>query len=336
MKSKRMFIMFVVAISLAVLGTMSPATAAPKCDRQCLVELMQKYIGALVKHDPEGLPFDKKVKFTENADKSVEVLAVGKGLWETAAAGPTEFQIYAADPVAQAAACLVAMKEKDKNVLLGARIKLEKGKIIEVEHMIVRSTLNFSQPNLLKARPGFAEDIPKAEQMKREDLTRIGLSYYDALTSEDGTRAPFAKECERRENGMTSAGGPPRAVGAKTGPGGGMPGMGGGAPTDCEGQLSAGVFSYITEIKPRLVAADVQKGLAVGFSMFRHDGTKRLPKDAPPGTSNKTQWHFNMAAMHIFKIRNGKIYEIEAPGATLDYGIKSGWETEEKVYPKPK
>ncbi len=55
---------------------------------------------------------------------------------------------------------------------------------------------------LQKPRPGFAEDVPKAEQMKREDLLRIGLSYYDALTSEDGTRAPFAKQCERRENGI--------------------------------------------------------------------------------------------------------------------------------------
>ena len=111
----------------------------------------------------------------------------------------------------------------------------------------------------------------------------------------------------------------------------------GGVPRDCEGQLSAGVFSYITEIKPRLVVADVQKGLAVGFSMFRHDGTKRLPKNAAPGTSNKTQYgQFNMAAMHVYKIRNGKLYEIEAPGAVLPYNVKSGWEAEEKVYPKPK
>jgi hypothetical protein len=81
----------------------------------------------------------------------------------------------------------------------------------------------------------------------------------------------------------------------------------------------------------------VQKGLAVGFSMFRHDGTKRLPKNAAPGTSNKTQYgQFNLAALHIYKIRNGKLYEIEAPGAVLPYATKSGWETEEKVFPKLK
>jgi hypothetical protein len=169
--------------------------------------------------------------------------------------------------------------------------------------------------------------------MTREDLIRIGLSYYDALTSEDGTRAPFAKECERRENGMTTAGGTPPKPKAK-GSGGGMPVGGfGGIPMDCEGQLSAGVFSYITEIKPRMVVADVQKGISVGFSMFRHDGTKRLPKDAEPGTDNKTRYgQFNMAALHIYKIRNGKLYEIEAPGAVLPYDTKSGW-GDEKVYP---
>jgi hypothetical protein len=343
MKLHRLVILLALAVSLALFGTTGSATAASKCDRQCLADLMQKYVGALAKHDPKALPFADKVKFTENSDKGVDILEVGKGLWETASGGPTEFQIYAADPEAQAAACLVVMKEQEKDILLGARIKLDNGKIIEAEHMVVRgggmSKMPYSSmPTLQKARPGFSEDIPKAEQMKREDLIRIGYSYYDALTSEDGTRAPFAAECERRENGMTTAGGPPPAPKAKTSTGGAMPTGGfGGVPQSCEAQLSAGVFSYITEIKPRMVVADVQKGLSIGFSMFRHDGTKRLPKDAAPGTDNKTQFgQFNLVAMHIYKIRNGKLYEIEAPGAVLPYGVKSNWEKEEKVYPKPK
>ena len=338
MKSKQLIIVFAVAISLAVLGTMNPAMAAKKCDRQCLVDLMQKYLGAMVKHDPKSLPFAGKVKFTENTEKTVESLEVGKGLWETASGGPTDFQIYAADPEAQAVACLVVMKEMDKDIMLGARIKLAKGKITEAEHLIVRGggsmPMNFSQPNLQKSRPGFDEDVPKAERMKREDLVRIGLAYYDALTGEDGTLAPFAKECERRENGMVTAGGAPPP--AKAVPGGAMPTGGfGGVPRDCEGQLSAGVFSYITEIKPRLVVADVQKGLAVGFSMFRHDGTRRPPKKGVTGNT-QTFGQFNLAAMHVYKIRNGKLYEIEAPGATLDEAVKSQWEAEEKVFPAPK
>jgi len=343
MKSSRLTLAFVLAVSLALLGTMSSAAAAPKCDRQCLVDLMQKYVGALAKHDPKAVPFAEKVKFTENSEKTLEVLAVGKGLWENATGGPTEFQIYAADPEAQAATALVVMQEKEKDIMLGARIKLKDGKIIEAEHLVVRGGGMSKQPfsameTLKKARPGFSEDVPKAEQMKREDLLKIGYTYYDALTSEDGTRSPFAPECERRENGMTTAGGAPPAARGKTAPGGAMPTGGfGGVPRDCAGQLSAAVFSYITEIKPRMVVADVQKGISVGFSMFRHDGTKRLPANAAPGTSNKTQYgQFNLAAMHIYKIRNGKLYEIEAPGAVLPYETKSHWETEETVYPKPK
>jgi hypothetical protein len=344
MKLGRLSIAFTIAASLVVLGTMGCGSAP---DRQGLADLMQQYIEALPTHDSSALPFAEEVKFTENtagtedSRGTVEFLEIGQGLWETATGGPTEFQIYAADPEAQAAAGLVVMKENGQDIILGARIKLENGKITEAEHMVVRgggmSKMPYSEmPNLQQARPGFAEDIPEAERMTREELINIGLSYYDALTSEDGTRAPFAPECERRENGMTTAGGtPPKPKASPEGP---MPTGGfGGIPRDCEGQLSSGVFSYITEIKPRMVVADVQKGVSVGFSMFRHDGTRRLPADAEPGTDNKTQWgQFNMAAVHFYKIRNGKLYEIEAPGATLPYGTKSGWESEEKVFPKPK
>ena len=78
MKSQRLIIAFAVAVSIAMFGTMNSALAAQKCDRQCLVDLMQKYVGALSKHDPKELPFADKVKFTENSEKTVEFLEVGK------------------------------------------------------------------------------------------------------------------------------------------------------------------------------------------------------------------------------------------------------------------
>jgi hypothetical protein len=167
----------------------------------------------------------------------------------------------------------------------------------------------------------------------------VGLSYYDALTGEDGTLAPMAKECERHENGMTTAGGKPPEPKtpatplpiAKPDPEmekmmKAMAAM----PRDCTGQISTGTFAYITEIKPRrLVVADVQKGLAVGFSMFYHDGSLKTMKikgvpglDSMPGFAGQ----FNLSALHFYKIRNGKIYEIEAIGAALPYEASSGWE----------
>jgi len=35
---------------------------------------------------------------------------------------------------------------------------------------------------------------------------------------------------------------------------------------------------------------------------------------------------FNMPAMHFFKIKKGKIYDIEATGLGEAYGTKTGWE----------
>lgn len=323
-----------------MLGASGEAIAAKKLKRQGLVDLMQQYVAALVKHDPKALPFASNVKFTENTDKSMEIMPVGKGLWETASGGPTEFQVYAADPEGQAAACLVIMKEKEKDIILGARIKLDGGKIIEAEHLVARGNVNASQPGLQKPRPGLLEDVAKSDRMKRDELIKIGLSYYVALTGEDGMLAPMAPECERHENGATSAGGKPPEP--KTFPSAKQPGAKvdpemekmmkamAAMPRDCTGQISTGTFGYITEIQPRrLVVADVQKGLAIGFSMFQHDGSlKTLPIKGVPGITSMPGFtmQFNFPSMHIFKIRKGQIYEIEALGASLPYGAKPGWE----------
>jgi hypothetical protein len=317
-------------IPVTVIGliALSGAPAQAQCDRQCLEKLMKDYVAALVKHDPAGLPFAGNVRFTENTATAIEVLPIGKGLWQTAPAGLTDFQVYAADPVEHSAACLVMMKENEKVVFLGARIKLnEADKITEAEHIVVRDQ-NIG-PTLKTPRPGFAEDVPSAERMKHWDLVGIGLSYYDALTGEDGTLSPLAKECERHENGMITAGGAPTPQ-DQTIPGVKLDPAMAKFPKDCTGQLSTGTFAYITEVKPRrLVVADVQKGIAVGFSMFYHAGELKTMKiKGVPGVTEIPAFaqKFNLPAIHFFKIRKGQIYEIEAIGASMPYGVSSNWE----------
>jgi hypothetical protein len=88
MKAKSL-ILLVAVIGLIVLSG-TPAQA--QCDRQCLEKMMKNYLAAMVKHDPTALPFASKVRFTENTEKTIEVLLIGKGLWETASAGPNDFQ----------------------------------------------------------------------------------------------------------------------------------------------------------------------------------------------------------------------------------------------------
>ena len=78
-----------------------------------------------------------------------------------------------------------------------------------------------------------------------------------------------------------------------------------------------------------LVVADEQKGLAVGFSNFYHDSKlKTMKLKGIPGVESVPSYQgvFNMPAIHFFKIKKGKIYDIEATGLVLPYGTKSGWE----------
>jgi len=135
MKKKCLITAVAVVASIAILGTSGPVFAQDsECNRQCLVNMMQQYLAALVKHDPKAVLFADEVKFVENTAN----IPVGKGLWVTTSGGPSEFQIYAADPVSQQVACLVMMKENNRDVLLGARLKLEDLKITEAEHLVIR------------------------------------------------------------------------------------------------------------------------------------------------------------------------------------------------------
>jgi hypothetical protein len=339
MKMKCLFSIVAVAAVMIVACTKAPEatkeSAAPKAavqnyDREGLVTLMKDYLGALVKHDPKAVPFAEKAKFVE----STAEIPVGEGLWITASSGPSDFQIYAADPTAQQVAGLFMMKEDGKkDIILGVRLKTVDKKITEAEHLVVRD-LKKVPPSLIKPRPAFLEDLVPADRTPREQMLKAGAAYYEALTGEDGKLAPFADDCERHENGMTTAGTREKtaampldnsdpdqkkmmAAMAKF-------------PKTCEAQISTGTFAYITDIKNRrMVVADEQNGLAVGFSMFWHKSDlKTATIKGVPGVTEMPSFQgtFNLPAMHIYKIKQGKIYDIEAIGFTMPYGLKSGWE----------
>ena len=101
-------------------------------------------------------------------------------------------------------------------------------------------------------------------------------------------------------------------------------------PNTCEGQITAGVWAYIAEIRNRrLPVIDEQKGLAVGFSNLYHDSklkTMKLKVNSEEISMPAWQGNFNMPAIHFFKIKKSKIYDIEATGLVLPYGSKTGWE----------
>jgi hypothetical protein len=97
---------------------------------------------------------------------------------------------------------------------------------------------------------------------------------------------------------------------------------------DCTAQIDSQVLSFITRLWPRrLAVVDEQKGLVFAFPMFNHrGGVRTITIQGVPGVDTIPMGGgtSNLKAREIFKIRAGKIHEIEAMGTSLPYGTKSG------------
>jgi hypothetical protein len=314
---KRFFIM----ILILLLGTFVSAISGEKLDRLALVALMDQYLDALAKHDPSSVPLAEDVKLVENT----KVTPIGEGLWETATGGPTEFRIYIADPVAGQIGFLGVIKENNLPTILGARLKIVDGKITEIDHLVIDAVKHPLNPNMKKPRPGLIQPLKLSERVPRDKMLEIANSYYEAIVQDNGNIAPFADECQRRENGGTTANYQENTTEE--------------VPDDdflifrkmkCGEQLSTGVMSYITDInRRRFIAVDEGMGLVFAYSIFVHTGEPKVMKiiGVPGITEMKNNWGpFDLPAAHVFKIRNGMIYEIEAIGYVAEHGIKNGWE----------
>lgn len=286
------------------------------CDRECLIDIADRYLTALVAHDPGAAPLANSVRFTENT----LLLEVGEGLWQTATAVPDEFAIYVPDPVSRMIGFIGIMESERAPIQLGLRLAIDDaGEIIEAEHQVVRNLSESNLANLTTPRPGLlpTATIPESERLPRELMLVIAQTYYDAIEQSDGDASLFADECERHENGMITAGGTGES-------------FFGGPRQGCNAQLDSRAMSYIDSIDLRRVwIADEITGLAFGISQFRHsmedptidiyDAEGRLAErqvDFDP---------FDLPAMHVFRIRGGRIYEIEAMGFMAPYMSPSGW-----------
>lgn len=301
------------------IGLLLFSSCAAKMDRQALVDLMENYIAAVVEHDPSAMPLAENVKLVENT----KVTPIGKGLWETATSGFTDFKIFVADPVAGQVGVISVIGVNNEPTIIGARLKVEKGKIIEIDHLIIPKYGDSLHSNMAKVREGLITTIDPSERISRKEMVRIANSYYEAIVNDNGDLCPFADESQRRENGGVSAG-------AKTPEEAYDDDFSVFRAMKCGEQLSTGVMSYITGInRRRFIAVDEKMGLVFAFSIFVHDGEPKVMKitGVPGITERENNWGpFDLPAAHIFKIRNGKVYEIEAIGYMAEHGIKNGWE----------
>jgi len=303
------------------------AGVVPPCDRACMTGIVDRYLAALVRHDPAGLPLNRDVKFTENTAR----LKVGsEGLWVGASELPTGFRIYAVDVGAGQVGFYGVMKERDRPLIIALRLKVVNGQITEIEHVLARSLRPEAVKNLANPRPEFATMLPPADRLPRQQMVNIADSYFEAIEHANGKLAPFADDCVRRENGgQTTHNAHPVPWPVPLGSKQADDAMAYIGTLSCSDQLDTHVMDFITRLWPRrLEIVDEEQGLVFSFPMFHHRGGTGTIKiynvpgvDSLPLGGSTT----NMQAGEIFKIDHGRIAAVEAMGASLPYGTTSGW-----------
>jgi hypothetical protein len=306
---------FAVAIVLAVTAFGQSKT----CNRACLEGYVDKYLDAMVAHDPAKSPFARGVKFTENGQR----LEPGDGLWNTMTAKGT-FRLFVTDVQAQQVAFLGSITEAGNGAVIGLRLKIRNNQITEAEHFVQRS------PNSAAGfeRMGYkwTETVPPAERMSREELVKTANMYFSGMQKNDGKGDyPFADDCNRIENGGLTTNQPTPPGGTRPDP---KTATGYSGQWSCMEQFKSGLLHFVTRIRDRrYVAVDPERGLVFSLIFFDHSAGDTRNFETPDGrkvTAGPQQpWTWQL--VELFEIRKGKLHQIQAIMERAPYGMNSGW-----------
>ena len=302
------------ALALALAGSMTEANAQEACDRACLRTMFDEYLEAVVANDPSAAPLVVGFRQTENAIN----VRPGDGVWESVT-GLGEVQRRYFDPVSGQAAYYGTVEEGDASAIVTVRVRVENRVLTEAEWYLARADdpglrgarqpgeppANLHNPAYLAENPPPERTVPMDQRADRAALVRIVESYFDAITSHDGSVALTHAGCGRVENGTPAPAGqflpPARAAnqpaGSATPPAGAAdqpagagnqpagaanPPVGQGAPAgptrDCVASLEN--FNLSMVVARRVPLVDVEAQAVLAYAVFIRRPGSPTPRNA--------------------------------------------------------
>ena len=272
--------------ALVTIGSNEAAFAQAACDRDCLRSTLDRYLEAVVAHDPSKAPLVVGFRQTENAIN----VAPGRGVWQSVTAlGSVQRRYF--DPVSGQAGYYGTVMEGEETAVVTVRLRVENRELTEAEWYIARANdpglrgprqpggppANLHNPEYLEQHPPPQRVVPRNERVDRAALSRIAESYFDAITSHDGSVALVHEGCGRAENGTPAPGGaflppaPPRAGTQPPPPP--VAGAQGAQPAagirDCVAGLENFNASMVTARRIPLIDEEAQVVLALGVFVRR-------------------------------------------------------------------
>src|SRR5438046_1356136 len=325
----RSFVVVIGAIALvaaAILtGNLTPGVDAStgsiplNCNRACLENLIDQYWAAVVAHDPKRLPLSKDVMYTEND----QVMEVGDGFWKTAEGRGNYTHIFA-DPEFGQVSFMGTMREAGGPVLVSLRLRVELGRITEIESIFFKP--GGGGPNNIAEmdKPYKPEDfwfksIPAAQRMSRQELIAVADGYFTGLQKNDGKGIngtgtyPFTNDCHRVENGSPTTNVPRPPNQPET--------VINAFSMDCLSQFKLGYYFVVQNIHDRRSpVVDQERGIVWSHVVF-DQGTvnEGVLSDGRPYTFNGFNRPSSILVTEAFLIENGKIRRAEMIGTAASY-----------------
>jgi hypothetical protein len=321
------FAVLTVPMARAATPPPGPAVSAmdtTPCDRACLRQIAERYLQAMLAHDPTQAPLAKNARYTENG---VE-LYLPDGLWRTLDKVGA-YRLTVADPEDRSIGFLAKGRENGAPVLIGTRLRVIAHQITEMESVVGRlsSTTGGSAFGTPKdagidgePRKAFLTDLPGASRLNAAQLGAIVNGYFTGLEGNRGEKPPaFATDCHRLEN-ETPTTNNPVAPGAEPSS----------ANFPCAKAFGLGYYREDTRLRNRrILAVDTERGLVYAAVFFDHDATVRgyqLKDGRDFKVRNTGPWTWMIH--EIFEINAaGKISQVEAVLLAVPYGMRPGWVT---------
>jgi hypothetical protein len=173
------------------------------------------------------------------------------------------------DPVSSQAAYYGIVDESGKLAIVTARLRVEDRAITEAEWYIARDgdpglpgakPPNSWNPDSLTATPPPERVLPPAKRLPRATMLAIVNSYFDGITSHDGTVVRAHPGCNRYENGT-------RVTGRR-----------GGVGDDCVSGFAN--FNLANVAGRRVGFVDEEAGVVLGMAVFIRRAGSPVPRNA--------------------------------------------------------
>jgi hypothetical protein len=308
-------VVFVALLASSANAGPAPAaqSALPSCDRQCLNGFLDDYLAALRAKDPSRLPLARNVRYSENN----VMMKIGDGVWGTIT-GLGDYNLRTADPVTGAVGCYGIVQETNSIAMFALRLKVVDSKISEAETLIRRSEGigPFPSKPVLTEKAAFTEILPAEARSPRERMIAIADGYFSTLQLNDGVLfAPFYDDCDRWENALLTTHNPDLAKTIPT------------ASLGCAQQFKLGNYRYDDRVRDRrFFLVDEERGLIMSAGFIDHAGRLEnytLTDGTPMKSSIRTPG--SLCFLELFKIRGGKIQQIESLFIGVPYNMPSPW-----------